>query len=150
MSLTVHTVLPANGPATAIELSDAQVDELGGGRRAAVIVTIGGRSARLRLGVMGGKNLIGMSKAARSQLGVDIGDDVDALIELDTAEREVEVPAELAAALDAEPQVRATFDALSPSRRTELARQVAEAKKPETRERRLAAIVADLRPGPLS
>ena len=101
MTLHVRTTLPANGPATAIELTEAQVDELGGGKRAAVVVRIGDREARLRLGVMGGKNLIGLSKAARAELGVEIGDTVQASIDLDAAEREVDVPDDLAAALDA-------------------------------------------------
>lgn len=143
MSLHVRTVLPANGPATAIELTDAQVAELGGGKRAAVLVAIGDRSARLRLAVMGGRNLIGLSKAARDQLGVAIGDEVEATIELDAAERAVELPDDLAAALAAA-GVRAAFDALPPSRRKELARAVTEAKRPETRERRIATTVADL------
>src|SRR6478736_2262274 len=112
MTLHIHTVLVPFGPATAIELTDAQVDELGGGRRAAVVVGIGGRTARLRLGVMDGKNLIGMSKAVRAQLGVEIGDEVDATIDLDVAEREVEVPSDLATALDAA-GLRGAFDALS-------------------------------------
>lgn len=81
MTLHVRTTLPANGPATAIELTEAQVDELGGGKRAAVVVRIGDREARLRLGVMGGKNLIGLSKAARAELGVEIGDTVQASID---------------------------------------------------------------------
>ncbi|MCK6081117.1 YdeI/OmpD-associated family protein [Microbacterium sp. EYE_5] len=145
MTLHVHTVLPRNGPATAIELTDEQVEELGGGKRAALRVTIAGRTARLRLGVMAGKNLIGMSKAARAELGVEIGDEVDAAIELDVDERAVDVPNDLAVALDAEPQVRAAFDALAPSRRKEMARSVADAKRPETREKRIAAAVDALR-----
>lgn len=144
MALHIHTVLAPFGPATAIDLTDAQVEELGGGKRAAVVVDIGGRTARVRLGVMDGRNVIGLSKAARAQLGVDIGDEVDATISLDTAEREVDVPSDLAAALDAAAGVRAAFEALSYSRRKELARGVAEAKRPETRERRIAAVVADL------
>ncbi|NLP82317.1 DUF1905 domain-containing protein [Microbacterium sp. CFH 90308] len=144
MALRIHTVLAPFGPATAIDLTDAQVDELGGGKRAAVVVDIGGRTARVRLAVMDGRNVIGLSKAVRAQLGVDIGDDVDATISLDTAEREVEVPDDLAAALDSAAGVRAAFEALSYSRRKELARGVAEAKRPETRERRIAAVVADL------
>jgi hypothetical protein len=143
MTLQIHTVLVPFGPATAIELTDAQVDELGGGKRAAVVVGIGGSAARVRLGVMDGKNLIGLSKAVRGQLGVEIGDEVDATVDLDTAEREVEVPDDLAAALKAN-GVRAAFDALSFSRRKELARGVAEAKRPETRERRVAAAVDEL------
>lgn len=144
MTLHIHATLAPVGPATALELSDAQVSELGGGARAAVRVTVAGRSARLRLARMGGRNLIGISKAARAELGVEIGDTVDAEVVLDTAERAVEVPPELATALDAAPGARAAFDALSVTRRKELARGVADAKRPETRERRIAAAVAEL------
>ncbi|MFC8681676.1 YdeI/OmpD-associated family protein [Microbacterium ureisolvens] len=143
MTLQIRTVLEPFGPATAIELTDDQVAELGGGKRAAVVVGIGGRTARVRLAVMDGRNVIGLSKAVRAQLGVDIGDEVEATVDLDTAEREVEVPAELASALAAA-GARAAFDALSFSRRKELARGVAEAKRPETRERRVAAVVEEL------
>lgn len=142
MTLRIHTVLEPFGPATAIELTDAQVDELGGGKRAAVVVGIGDRAARVRLAVMDGRNVIGLSKAVRA-LGVDIGDEVDATIDLDTAEREVEVPDDLAEALT-DAGARAAFDALAYSRRKEIARAVTEAKRPETRERRIAAAVADL------
>ncbi|UOR01613.1 YdeI/OmpD-associated family protein [Leucobacter allii] len=145
MSLRISTVLAPEGPATALELSADQVAELGGGKRAAVLVTIGGRTARLRLGSMGGRFLIGLSKAARAELGVEIGDAVEAEIALDTAERAVDLPAELAAALDAEPQLRRAFDALAPSHRKEHARAVAEAKRSETRERRIAAVLDALR-----
>lgn len=51
----IKQTLQAQGPATAIVLTDGQVDELGGGKRAAVTVTIGKTTARLRLAVMGGK-----------------------------------------------------------------------------------------------
>jgi len=143
--LQIHTILEPQGPATALELTDAQVAELGGGKRAAVRVTIGDRSTAARLGVMGGRNLIGLSKAARSELGVEIGDEVDATVVLDTAERTVDVPADLAAALDADPAARAAFDALAYSQRKEHARSVADAKRPETRARRIAAIVDTIR-----
>lgn len=143
MTLQIRTVLAPMGPATAIELTDAQVAELGGGKRAAVVVGIGGRTARVRLAVMDGRNLIGLSKAVRAGLGVEIGDEVDATVELDLDEREVDMPADLAAALDAA-GARAAFDALSFSRRKELARGVAEAKRPDTRERRIVAAVEEL------
>ena len=144
MALQIRTVLEPAGPATAIELTDAQVTELGGGKRAAVLVTIGDRTARLRLAVMGGKNLIGLSKAARAELGVAIGDEVTASIALDTAERSVEVPADLAAALDADPQLRAAFDNLPFTHRKEHVRAIEDAKKPETRQRRLEKLLTTL------
>ena len=143
--LRVHTVLTGRGPAAAILLTDEQVASFGAGKAFPVAVTIGGRTARLRLARMGGENMIGLSKAARADLGVEIDQEVDAVIRLDTAERVVEVPPALAAALDVDPAVRAAFDALSPSARKEHARAVAEAKQEATRERRIAKIVESLR-----
>lgn len=143
--LRVHTVLTGRGPAAAILLTDEQVASFGAGKAFPVAVTIGGRTARLRLARMGGENMIGLSKAARADLGVEIDQEVDAVIRLDTAERTVEVPPALAAALDADPAVRAAFDALSPSARKEHARAVADAKQEATRERRIAKIVESLR-----
>ncbi|WP_312674910.1 YdeI/OmpD-associated family protein [Microbacterium sp.] len=143
--LRVHTVLTGRGPAAAILLTDEQVASFGAGKAFPVAVTIGGHTARLRLARMGGENMIGLSKAARADLGVEIDQEVDAVIRLDTAERTVEVPPALAAALDTDPAVRAAFDALSPSARKEHARAVAEAKQEATRERRIAKIVESLR-----
>ena len=144
-TLTIQTLLEPQGPATAIELTDDQVAALGAGKRAAVLVTVGDRTARLRLGVMGGKNLIGLSKAARAELGVEIGDEITATIAPDVAERTVEVPDDLAAALAAVPGGRAAFDVLSYSSRKEHVRGITEAKKPETRQRRVSAVVAGLK-----
>ncbi|MFJ4223048.1 YdeI/OmpD-associated family protein [Microbacterium sp. NPDC089695] len=143
--LRLHTVLEGRGPAAAIILSDEQVASFGAGKAFPVAVTIGGRTARLRLARMGGQNMIGFSKAVRADLGVEIDQEVDAVIRLDAAERTVEVPPALAAALDADPAVRTAFDALSYSVRKEHARTVAEAKQEATRDRRIAKIVESLR-----
>lgn len=143
--LTVQQTLEPSGPATALVLTDAQVAELGSTRNPPVVVTINGTSQRLRVARMGGQNLIGLSRAARAALGVEIGQTVTATIELDTAERTVDVPPELMAALAAEPAAQEAFEALPYSRRKEHARQVAEAKKPETRDRRIARILESLR-----
>lgn len=140
----VKQTLKPHGPATAIVLTDAQVDELGGGKRAAVTVTIGKQTVRLRLAVMGGQNLIGISKANREALGVDIGDAVDATIALDVAARTVELPADAAKAL-AKAKLRGAFDALAFSHQKEHVRAITEAKKPETRARRIEAMLAMLR-----
>ena len=71
--------------------------------------------------------------------------DVD--IELDTAPREVRAPADLAAALDAEPAARRTFDGLSYSNRSWHVLQVEGAKTDETRQRRIAKSVDILKQG---
>ncbi len=140
--------LAPHGPATALILTDAQVTELGGGKRAAVTVTIAKKTVRLRLAVMGGKNMIGISKANREAIGVAIGvaigDTVEATIELDGAARTVEVPDDAAGAL-AKAKLRKAFDALSFTQRKEYVRAITEAKKPETRAKRIEAMLATLR-----
>lgn len=143
--LRVTAVLEPRGPAAAIVLTDEQVSQLGSTKTPPVRFTIGGTTIRGRVGRMGGENLVGLNKSVRSQLGVEAGDTVDVVIELDDEPREIEIPQALAAALDAEPGVRAAFDALSPSRRKEHARAVADAKKDETRDRRIVSIVDSLR-----
>lgn len=140
----VKQKLKPQGPATAIVLTNAQVDELGGGKRAAVTVTIGANTVRLRLAVMGGQNMIGISKANREALGIEIGDTVDARIELDHAERTVEVPDDAAKALKTA-KLRKAFDALSYSHQNEHVRAITEAKKPETRTKRIEAMLEMLR-----
>ena len=143
--LRLHTILEGRGPAAAIILTDEQVASFGAGKAFPVAVTIGGRTARLRLARMGGANMIGFSKAVRAELGVEIDQEVDASIRVDAAERTVEVPPALAAALDADPALRTAFDALTFSTRKEHARSVAEAKQEATRDRRIAKIVEVLR-----
>lgn len=143
--LRLHTTLEGRGPAAAILLTDEQVAAFGAGRAFPVAVTIDGKTARLRLARMGGQNMIGFSKAVRADLGVEIGQEVDAVIAVDSADREVEIPEALAAALDADPALRTAFDALSYSARKEHARSVAEAKQDATRERRIEKIVEALR-----
>jgi hypothetical protein len=143
--LRLHTTLEGRGPAAAIILTDEQVASFGAGKAFPVTVTIDGRTARLRLARMGGQNMIGFSKAVRAELGVEIDQEVDVVVGLDSAEREVEVPPALSAALDADPALRAAFDALSYSVRKEHARTVAEAKQDATRDRRVEKIVEALR-----
>ncbi|MGK9221885.1 MULTISPECIES: DUF1905 domain-containing protein [Microbacterium] len=144
-ALQLHTTIHARGPAAAILLSDEQVAALGSVKNPPVVVTIGDRVARLRIARMGGENMLGLSKAARAELGVEIGDEVEVEIALDAAERTVEVPPALAEALAADPAAKAAFDALAYSRRKEIARSIAEAKQEATRDRRLEKALAELR-----
>ncbi|XVX21210.1 YdeI/OmpD-associated family protein [Actinomycetota bacterium] len=143
--LKLRTTIEPFGPAAAIILTDDQVAELSDKKTPPVVVTIGGTSTRLRVASMGGQRCIGLSKAARAELGVEIGDEVDATIALDTAERTVEIPPELAEALKGDKAAKAAFDKLSYTRRKEIARSVAEARQEATRQRRLDKALAELR-----
>jgi hypothetical protein len=131
--------------ATGFEVPPDVVDGLGAGRRPAVAVTINGYTYRTTVAVMGGRFMVPLSAENRAPAGVAAGDEVDVDIELDDRPREVEVPADLAAALDAA-GARARFDALSFTYRKEHARTVEDAKTDETRQRRIAKIVASLQP----
>jgi len=97
--------------------------------------------------VMGGVSMVSVSAEIRAGAGVAGGDEVDVDIELDTAPREVTVPADFAAALDADPDARRTFDGLSYSNKSWHALQVTGAKTDETRRRRIEKSVELLRQG---
>ena len=132
------------GTTTGFRIPDAVVDELGGGRRPKVAVTVGAHSWSSSIASMGGAFWLGVSAAHRAAAGVAAGDVLDVEVTLDEAPRTVEVPEDLAAALTADPGAQAVWDGWSYTRRKEAARQLTEAKKPETRARRLAKVVAEL------
>jgi uncharacterized protein YdeI (YjbR/CyaY-like superfamily) len=96
---------------------------------------------------MGGTPMISLSAEHRTASGLAGGDEVEVDLELGTAPREVEIPPDLAAALDAEPAARRTFDALSYSNRSWHVLQVTGAKTDETRQRRIAKSVEALKEG---
>ena len=141
------TILQGGKTATGIRVPDEVVDALGKGKRPAVSVTINGFTYRSTVAVLDGAYMVGVSADNRAGAGVAGGDVVDVDIELDTAPREVTVPPELAAALDAEPDARRTFDGLSYSNKSWHVLQIEGAKTDETRERRLAKSIEALRAG---
>ena len=146
--LTWTTTLQQRGPAAAVVLSEEQAATIGeGAGRFPVAATINAETWRGQVASMGGEKLLGLNKAVRAQVGAEAGDEVEVHVVLDAAPREAEVPPALQQALDADPQAKAAFDALAPSRRKEHARQVAEAKQEATRDRRVAKVLEALRAG---
>lgn len=141
------TLLQSDKTATGIRIPDEVVEALGSGKRPAVRVTINGYTYRNTVAVMGGVYMVGVSAEHRAGAGVAGGDDVEVEIELDTAPREVTVPADLAAALDAEPEARRTFDGLSYSNKSWHVLSIEGAKTDETRQRRIAKSIETLREG---
>ena len=89
--------------------------------------------------------MLPVSADVREAAGVVAGDRVRVRLELDTSPREVEVPPELADALAAEPEVRARWDALSYSNKRRHTLAIDGAKSPETRARRVAKVLVELR-----
>ncbi|MDT4986336.1 MAG: hypothetical protein QOI74_430, partial [Micromonosporaceae bacterium] len=130
--------------ATGIEVPAAVVDGLGSGKRPPVRVTIGTYTYRSTVAVMGGRFLLPVSAEVRRDAAVAAGDEIDVDVELDTAPREVSVPADLAAALDGQPDARRGFEALSYSNRRRYVLAIEDAKTAQTRQRRIARTVDEL------
>jgi hypothetical protein len=141
--VTYRTAVAQTGNNTGIVVPPEILDELGAGRRVPVIVTINGFSYQSTIGSMGGRAMIALSKANREAAGVGGGDEIDVTLEHDAEVRTVEVPYDLAAALDAA-GARERFDALAHSYRKEHVRSVTEAKAAETRARRITKVVDSL------
>jgi hypothetical protein len=141
------TIEPAGKTATGFQVPDDVVTALGAGRRPPVRVTIGGHTYRSTVASMGGRFMVGVSAQNRTAAAVAAGDEVDVDLELDTEPREVDVPEDLAAALDGEPEARRFFDGLSYSRKQWFVLRIEQAKKAETRSRRLDEAVTMLREG---
>jgi bacteriocin resistance YdeI/OmpD-like protein/uncharacterized protein DUF1905 len=147
-AISFRTQLQARGPAAAVILDDDQVAVVGeGAKRFPVVATVAGYTWRTSVARMGGENLIGLSKEVRGHAGVEAGDDVDVSVELDRAPREVEVPPPLAAALEADPEAKEAFDRMAFTHRKEYARWIAEAKRDETRQRRVEQALTMIRAG---
>jgi Bacteriocin-protection, YdeI or OmpD-Associated/Domain of unknown function (DUF1905) len=143
------TIVQSGKNTTGIQVPDEVVEALGSGKRPAVKVTVNGYSYRSTVASMGGVFMVSLSAEHRAGAGVAGGDEVEVDLELDSAPREVTVPPDLAAALDAEPAARATFDGLSYSNKSWHVLQVTGAKTEETRQRRIAKSVEALKQGRL-
>jgi hypothetical protein len=133
--------------ATGLNVPETVVEALGAGRRPPVTVTLGGHTYRSTVFPRGGRYMLPLSAENRTAAGVAAGDRVEVDVELDTAPRTVDVPADLAAALDSDPAARERFDALPYTHRKEHVRAVESAKAEATRQRRVAGVLAALRNG---
>jgi hypothetical protein len=144
MKTTFTTIVKADGNATGLQVPAEVIAALGSSKKPPVVVTLAGYAYRTTVAVIDGVFRLSLSKANREAAGVKAGDEVDVTLELDQEPRTVAVPGDLAAALSAKPGAAAAFEALNYSTRKEFVRQVEDAKALETRNRRIASIVAKL------
>ena len=143
MSVSFEATLPASGP-TGIEVPPEVVESFNAGKRVPVVVTIGDYSYRSTVAPYRGPYMISVSAENRAGAGVSHGDTITVTLEHDTAPRTVEVPADLQAALDANPAAQAAWSALSYSAQNAHALAITGAKAAETRSRRVADVTAQL------
>lgn len=141
------TILLEGKTATGFQVPPDVVEALGQGKRPPVLVTINGYTYRSTVAAYTDVYMLPLASEHRTAAGLSAGDEIEVELTLDTAPRTVEVPADLAAALDAEPAARTFFDGLSYSKQRWHVLSVEGAKTAETRQRRIDKSVAMLREG---
>lgn len=141
------TVEGAGKTAAGMKIPPEVVAALGTSRKPAVKVTINGYTHRSTVAVVNGAFMVGVPPVFREGAGIGPGEEVQVEIELDTEPRVVSVPPDLAAALKRDSAAQRAFEALSYSNQRRLAEPIADAKSDETRERRVAKVMAELQQG---
>jgi hypothetical protein len=143
---------PGGGGGSYVELPDDAIEALDARRRTSVQATIDGISyaGQVMPYTFEGREkrvVLGITKAIRTEAGKAFGDMLEIELERDDRSRSAstEAPAELADALANDEAAAAAWEQLAPSHRREHARHVAEAKREETRRRRAAQVVEQLR-----
>jgi hypothetical protein len=139
------TVEQSGKTATGIQVPAEVIESLGQGKRPPVSVTVGGHTFRTTVGVMGGRFMIPLSAENRGAAGVTAGQEAEVDVVLDTASREVSVPADFAAALSKDEAALRAFGKMSNSHKQRWVLSVTSAKAEETRKRRIAKAIETLR-----
>lgn len=142
-----ETTLHQTGNNTGIEVPPELVEQLGGGKRAAVRVTVNGYVYPSTIASMGGRFLIPFSSDKRAATGLAGGDPITVELELELTPRVIEPTPDLAAALAASPAAAAAWERLAPSHRKAHVAAIESAKAPETRARRVAGAIEKLEQG---
>ncbi len=144
-----EAVVQGAGSGTWVEVPFDLKQTYGKGNLVPIVATFNG-TVRYQgsLAKMGGPApMLLLRNDVRDQLQVQAGDVVQVRLELDTAPRVVSLPDDVQALVDADPVAAATWETLAPSHRREYARWVDEAKRPETRQRRVEETVRKLAAG---
>jgi hypothetical protein len=144
---TFEATLAASGNNTGIVVPDEVIAQLAAGRRPPVVVNLNGYEYRNTVAVMGGKYMISVSSAVRTATGLKGGDPIRVTLTVADTPREVNVPADFAAALAADELAEAFFEKLSNSMQRYHVDNVNAAKSAETRQRRVDKAVSLFRDG---
>lgn len=120
-----------------IEVPGDVIAKLGGKGRTPVTATFDGVPYRGSIVKMRGTMMIGVTKAIIAEAGVEVGDTLTVVVQNDDAPREVEVPDDLAKAFRRAKSAKSEWDRLAFTHQREYAQAILDAKKPETRARRV-------------
>jgi len=124
------------------------VEKAFGSKRPKVRAMIEGIPYRGLLTRMGGPNhMLIILKGIREQTGKTFGDEIQVSVELDTEERVIEIPKDLMTELKKDNEAKAFFDKLSHTHKREYITWIDEARKEETRRRRVLKTIEMLKEG---
>ncbi|TME33474.1 MAG: DUF1905 domain-containing protein [Chloroflexi bacterium] len=139
------TLETARGGGAVALIPPEHVSALGGLKQMRVTGTVNGVAFHSSTMPYRGGFYLGVHKATREAAGLAFGDPLEIEMTRDESPRVLALPPELEAAFEADPELGQRFGALSFSRRRELAEPIAEARRPETRARRLEDALTRLR-----
>ena len=118
------------------------VEKTFGKKRVKILATIDGQPYRGSLVRMGTPHhMLLVLKEIREKIGKSVGDEVAVELEEDLEQRQVEVPADVQKALEAEPAAQAYFNRLSYSHQREYIQWITEAKREQTRQSRIKKMI---------
>jgi Bacteriocin-protection, YdeI or OmpD-Associated/Domain of unknown function (DUF1905) len=134
-----------DGESTFIQVPPDAVTALGSGKRPPVLVTLNGYTYRSTVAVYGGQSYLPLRREVREAAGVLPGQTLTVTLALDDQPRTVELPEDLARELERDPGAQSAFARLSYTHQKEYVDRVHGARRPETRERRIAEMLKRLR-----
>jgi hypothetical protein len=141
-SVTFETTVAASGNNTGILVPDEVIEQLAAGKRPPVLVDVNGYEYRNTVAVLGGRHMISISAAVRNVTDLKGGDPIRVTLTVADTAREVNVPADFAAALAADKRAKAFFEKLPNSMQRYHVDNINAAKSADTRQRRIDKAIA--------
>jgi hypothetical protein len=142
--MKINTTIVQTGNNTGIEVTEQQLEILGGGKKPLVTVTLNNYTYRSAVGKMGKKFMISLSAENRKNANVKGGDNLEIDIELDTKPRTVEIPIDLQKEFDKNKTAKANFEKLAPSKKKAIVLSINDAKTEETKLKRIDKVIETL------
>lgn len=139
-----EAVVEPLGRGAGVEVPTLVLESFDAGKRPKVVITINGHSWRSGIVPLGGRYYVGIGARSRDACGIVTGDSVDVDLVLDTEPRTVDLPEDLASALERDPHAREAYHRLPYGKQRGLVITIERAKAADTRQRRIAEAIASL------
>jgi hypothetical protein len=137
---------PNDYPTSAALTCPFDVQEVFGTKaRVPIILTVDGHKFRSSLAPMGGQHMMVFNLEMRQKTGYKAGDTIRIILERDTEPRTIEIPDDVVSVIKSDKAALGTFGKYSYSHKKEVMDWINDAKKPETRTKRIHKLLQDLK-----